>query len=521
MKKPDPNVLKRLRLSTALRVLPIVFAFVMAGGVLMITHQHGIGMWAADSVSYARSAEKLLKEGALRVPLTRWDEERQDDAPLSRFPPLLPCLLALLGYISNLEPMETARWLNAACLLVLLLMLISFAPRSPLYLLTLLAIVISPAIYPVHLVLLSEPLFLVLCAGIFLTTQRMFDSPLNIRLLLASALLCGLATLTRYAGLFTMPCAVALLLLHPISLRAKLMRVIIFTFSYAIIVMPWFLWLKTLQQPPRTLGFLPGNFWDAMKWQFAETVTLWIFPGWLPLKLRAFLSGLLLLWLLSRLRQYVAAVTWAKATSLLAPLIWMTGYAAFIVIARFVADDGIAFDHRILSPLALYLLLLVGSFLQATMLKPTHLLPAAALLLSIGIHNAYSTAPYIIDSVTHGFGYADETWKSSTTLAWLKTLPPETTFFSNAPEAIATLLPINVKWIPLREEEARLEEFGRQLERHAPAALVLFTVEFPSFPYRAKPDWHKYLLLYGQIIKGLHLQHPRVFPDALVFTWGV
>jgi hypothetical protein len=156
----------------------------------------GIGI-SPDSVTYLSAARNLIQGNGFKS---------FDNLPVVDFPFAYPFLLTIISFFTRLDPLQFGCVLNG--LLFGLLLYISggimngFQNSSGWYKRILLScILLSPAIQEVYTLLWSETLFLLLIM-LFIVGMTNYFRQSTIRWLLISILLCAVACLTRYAGVF-------------------------------------------------------------------------------------------------------------------------------------------------------------------------------------------------------------------------------------------------------------------------------------------------------------------------------
>jgi hypothetical protein len=471
--------------------------------LLIATRPHGLGI-STDSVSYAGAAESLLARGTLEVPLTWWDVDGES-VRLSHFPPALPVALALVAGVLGVDVLTAAQWLNAGCLFGTTLAATSWVAGEPFALLVLAALLAAPWFVSEHLWLWSEPLFFLLVVAAFrlgVTTLRSPADPVRVA---ALGVLCGLATLTRYAGGALFLGFVVLIASSRQPWRARIERMVWFGLAYAATVLPWFAWLSVEGVAPRTWGFYPRNLWMHVGRPFVEVAVRWVVPPRVPwrwaLLLCAALVGIALVLGRRRIRAAPDRDLPARAA-----LVLFAVYVLFHVAARLFADPGLSFDQRLLSPAMLLLALGVSQVAVASRPRSLPVIPSV-ILVAVAIGNASATAKQLSHAARHGDGYASQDWAGSETIAFLRTVSPDVTIFSNAPDVIRARLPRRAKYTPGEYESTRLAEFAARVEQARPSLVVLFD------------DLHQGWLLPRDQLLGLRPDATRTFRDALVMSW--
>ena len=154
------------------------------------------------------------------------------------------------------------------------------------------------------------------------------------------------------------------------------------------------------------------------------------------------------------------------------------------------------------------LLLALGVSQVAAASRPRSLpVIPSVILVAIAIGNVSATAKQLSHAASHGNGYASQDWARSETIAFLRTVPPDVTIFSNAPDVICARLPRRAKYTPGHYEPTRLAEFVARVEQARPSLVVLFD------------DLHQGWLLPKDRLLGLRPDATRTFRDALVMSW--
>lgn len=490
----------------SLPLLAWITAIGATWAVLAVTQRHGVGA-SLDSVVYAETATSFVTRRTLDVPLTWWDSDTSR-APLSHFPPLLPLALAAIGEATGVSPYVAARWLNAACIFSTLLLATLPIATSPFALFVAWALLVGPSFMTNHWWLWSEPLFL----SLSLASMRIFAAgPFSRARFPRPVLLgvcCGLATLTRYAGVSLFLGFALLLLCSKASSGARLRRLLGYGVAYAATVAPWVWWLAVVGGAPRTLGFYTEDAWSGVVVPLGGTLVRAMVPLGMPLP-----AGILTLCAgaLVVARAWIASVPRGSAlpvgpTTRTAAVLLAVN-VVFLLLVRLFVDAGIPMDERILSSAVLFLAVALSDVAKSAFPRGLPLLPSL-LVGCVTLGNFVATVPQAAHAARHGLGYLAEPWRSSETLAWLRHAPRELTLFSNAPDAICASLPVAAKYTPSNTETARLGEFAARVERAVPAAIVLFD------------DPHAgWLMPRDRLREHLRLPHEvRVFSDGVVLV---
>jgi hypothetical protein len=490
-------------------ILPYVVAAMFLVVFLVVTNKHGLGV-STDSVSYIGAAESIIAEGKLQIPVTTWDSESQY-ATLSHFPPLLPLALAFLSWLLNTDPISASRWLNALCIVAILLALLLPMVESYLRSFVMVTILTGGSLLYMHLWVWSEPLFLLLVIiSFWVGIKVLMQADNNIHYLVILAILSGLATLTRYAGVYLAIGFISLLVLRRDSIQTKFRQIVLYMSIYVATISPWFIWLSTVNESARELGFYTEGIEVEVAHHLILTVVHWLIPYWLPVwvKILFLAAGVVasmvwIIWLYYRRIDYKVALP-VYVSSVLFVI-----YLTFVLTARLFADSGIPLDDRLLSPALIHMALGL-SYAAESLIKPRFYVALAFLTLGlIVIDNVYAISPFLNHSTSFGIGFSSSRWKGSETITWLQDLPSDVTIFSNGADGICAVLPVTAKYTPTVSELAQISEFEQRVKQTGPAVIVLFN--------NMHTDW----LLGQEQLAHLENWEREVFSDSIVLSWGL
>jgi len=162
--------------------------------VMGLTAPRGPGV-STDAVQYIAAADTFAQSGRFLTFTGR---------PLVNFPPLYPLLLASSRLLFGIDPVVSARVMNAfafsATILLAGLVFWVLMPSSRWWgTFASLSVLVSPSFLALYTNILSDPLFIVLTLLFLLAAQRYLHTA-SPRLFLGVAFICALAALTRYVG---------------------------------------------------------------------------------------------------------------------------------------------------------------------------------------------------------------------------------------------------------------------------------------------------------------------------------
>ncbi|MBO9518183.1 MAG: glycosyltransferase family 39 protein [Porphyrobacter sp.] len=339
-------------------------------------------------------------------------------------------------------------------------------------------IAFSPQFVTLHTGALSEPPF-VMCVLLTLwAILNFFESERRLWLVIA-ALLIAIGSLTR----FTMPplgAAIAcVILLNPKrSFPAKIGDIAILGgLSGAL----FFLWVGISQmEVGRSIG---RDLWfygtmGAAEWRSSfGAMAAWVLPKPAPFSLRILVVLAVVCfgawrWLVTarQLRRDPEAGVDDPAISL--PLIlgaFFVLYLAFVGLSVSI-EANLSLTGRYAFPAYVLLVMLVS--IEASKLSRRNFVERLALYglaaLSVVVLGGHivRTSARTLDVAREGYGFQSLQWRHSPTMAMVKTLPPDTRIYSNAPDVIAYMTGRTAQFSPHEKQlRTNLPEPGNPLER--------------------------------------------------------
>jgi hypothetical protein len=398
---------------------------------------------AYDSMVYIDSARHLLMGQGLSLALPGGGI-----APLTHFPPLFPLTLAWLG-LFGLDPWIGARWLNAACL-GLNVLVIGLAVRRgthstwlPLFgaFLALTSVDLNAA----HTAALTEPLYLLasilglLWLDVYLDRRR----PAFVAL---SAVAVALSWLTRYAGgALVIAGAVTLLLYAGPTWRQRIKAAALFS---AVASLPMLVWVvrnrwyaHTLTN--RSIAFHPITA-DQM---FAATATFarWFAPPPISgalIKPLALIGTLMLCGLIAwaLIRKPSGPESERRDRFIAIWIVYLASYAAFLLVSISFFDALMPLGWRLLAPVftsgLILVLCLTGRL--SPVVRRHHVLQIGAIAAGLAIAGTYADtdAIWLLDTHRDGQFFSTPDWAQSPLLEEVGRLPVDTCLYSNTPDAI-------------------------------------------------------------------------------------
>jgi hypothetical protein len=418
----------------------IVVVFVGAGLVFYATSS-GIGT-SPDSVAYIGSARNLAAGLSLTVPFGGLM-----DAPLIHHAAFYPTLLGMVGF-SGIEPADAARGLGVVLMVAnvllaawLVLDVLQDAIGPPLIVALLIAF--SPIMLEIHSMAWTEPLFIFLgFLGLAFLARGLERR--SWALCFASAMMVGLALMTRYAGIaFIATAGLGIFIMASGRVISRLVCALGFSLTA---FLPMLLWsIQNLVNfgtaSSRSLNFHPIG--KSQLWQGMTTISSWLL---VPEDASTFvhLTSLVFLGLVaSAAMLYVWRNRWSNhlwPSNLLTFIsIFIPVYGIFLLFSISFFDANTPLDGRILSPIYFAgVIFLVALFSLVVEINLNRQWISGLLLCFFLLVGGYGHASWQWAQIAYreGIGFSSSIWQRSPVLAELRSLSVETNVFTNAPEGV-------------------------------------------------------------------------------------
>ena len=225
----------KLRLDKQIAVFFLTIGLLAVGGIWLLAYSTPFGLGLNDdSIAYIAGARSIMEGQGYRE---AW---LASNGPVTHFPPGFPAILALIGFVTALDPVRGARALNGL-LFGLNIALTGWVgwrmtgSRIVSILASALILLNSSLLY-IHSRAMSEPLYIFLMLLSFLLLDIYFERSHNYWLV-ALGIVLGWAYLARYAALSLLATMIAALLILHQSWRKRLKSVLILILSAG----PWIL----------------------------------------------------------------------------------------------------------------------------------------------------------------------------------------------------------------------------------------------------------------------------------------
>lgn len=499
------------------RAWPTVGAVILAlvGTALLLAMTRWNVGTSPDSVQYIKAARQLVAS----VPAEHGEVVLVQHAPFY-------ALLLAGGGLAGLDPLEGARWLNAAFfglnILVVALLVRGVVGRATwLVPVAALAMFALPMLV-IHGTALSEPLFVLLTLVGFWLLARHLEQPAP-RLLVAAAVAIGLAFLTRYAGAaVVLAGGAALLLFGNERLPGRLRDAVTFGVVACLPILAWM--LRNVGEGSSATGrelFLhPID--RSHVWQALYTVSGWaLIPAGAPDLVRLALGAGLALGGAALLFRSVRRDR--EIPMLIRVLVlFVAVYAAFLIASISLVDANTPLDDRILLPVFVTGVIIVLYVLGRSwpMVKERRPLMYACVTAVVVFMGAHLTRGMQVAAASYesGWGFSSLEWRHSPTLSRLGEVPAGVSVYSNAPEIVylhtgrpAKLLPR--KWLPMNERpnpqyDAQLAAVSQELASGGVVVYFRHVAQTKSLPTEA------------ELVQRLALRRLADEPDGLVLRGG-
>jgi hypothetical protein len=412
------------------RLLPALLLGALAfAGALTITSGAGPGL-DPDSMSYLHAGTTLARDGTLRDVRQDW-WSADSTMPLSHWPPGYPIAIAAAVH-AGFGAVQGARYIGAVAAFVsvaTIVWLVAGVAGVGAGVIAGLLLLVTPAVVQVHESVLSEPLFIALLA---LTLAAMIRAPE--RPLIAGAF-AALASIARYAGLSLVGGVVLWNLARAGSLRQRLGRAAIAAIPAVVLQGAWV--LRTVRSAgPSSIRQISiyGEVASTLR-EGWTTASAWLLPGagraWGMIA-----AGVVVLLLGVALWKSRGHGAWrqpALAAALLAGC-----YLALVLASRLIADPGIPLDDRLMAPLLI--LVEVAIVLAVAPAWQSWGRPARAVLaLFVALWWAAAlrvTMGSVRYAVGTGNDFAEDCWRDSPLVAWVRAHGGEHALYSNVPDVL-------------------------------------------------------------------------------------
>ncbi|MDQ2766356.1 MAG: glycosyltransferase family 39 protein [Gemmatimonadota bacterium] len=412
------------------RLLPSIALGALAfAGALGITSGAGPGL-DPDSLSYMQAATTFAHGAGLRDLQRDWASVDSTMA-LAHWPPGYSIVIAGAER-AGFGAVQGARFIDALASFITVatvVWLVGEVAGIGAGILAGLLVMVTPAVVQVHESVLSEPLFIALLALTFATMVRVPSRPW------ISGALAGLASVVRYAGVSLVGGVVLWQLARAGTARQRAGRALVAALPAIVLQGAWVLRTVHSAGPSAIRKIsLYGEIASTLR-EGWRTTSAWLVPGmgevW-GILVAAAVAVLLVIaiWESRPLREQQKP---AMAAALLAAC-----YLGLVLASRLIADPGIPLDDRMMAPLLV--LLEIAIVLIVTPAWRVWPVPARAFVVVLvvlwwgaALRVSANSARY---AVVTGNDFAEDCWRDSPLVAWVRANGGGRPLFTNAPEPL-------------------------------------------------------------------------------------
>jgi len=429
------------RASTRKRVGAVVgflLAVLIVHAVFARLFPNGLAVRSNDAATYVQTVRNLMGH----------HEVLSGGHSPTHFPPGYPIALATSQRLSGASLTATAVWLHALgwVAMVVLVAAMCWVITRNAWLTTLgalLAMTSSPAL-GFYTSMLSEAVFLPLMLGGLLLLATQDEDASGIRLY-GSAVLIGLAAVTRYAGLALIP-AGGLTLLASRRVRRAMIFCVVASVPMATLV----LWHWHAGEPATDRQIVLHLFGAVELRRLAESLSYLAVPLDVPLWLAAALG-------VSTLA--AGLFTWRRDDRARQTLVFAAAcYLTIVVVTRALFDAATHFDRRMMFPFwVLAMISFVGWLpVPSRRLRPRITYAMVACFTVLLLVRSYDVVVSMKRFETDP-GYVSQRWAESPGLAFAEHALDRGTLITNDPELISYRLDRNSREVPRRIDPHTLQ----------------------------------------------------------------
>ena len=377
-------------------------------------------------MSYLGAAESLRNHGAFLVPVADWSDE-DSSSVLGHFPPGFSIAIAAASAagLSSIQAARAVMVLTAALTAGLLMWWLAADAGVAAGALAVLLGLASPTLATDYVRILSEPLFIALVVLQLVLMVRRPAVPLWWGLAAAGAVL------TRYSGLALVGAAALVAFVRAPGPRRRARDVALAAGPGLAAYALWSLYVRLAGGDVRSYGYYPGIL--GQLGEARDTLLAWLAPGITRPALQWCVAVLVLAGAAAVLARAAQRLPWLGVAALLG-----VAQVAMLVVSRVIADPGVIFDDRMLSPIAVLALAAVATaFVIAWRTwTPRGRIVGAALLLSWGAASAAASWRFVRTAREDGWGYASPEWRESPAGRWLTGEGRGHAIFTDNPAAV-------------------------------------------------------------------------------------
>lgn len=430
-------------------VFAVLVVMILATGAALFIHltPAGVGL-VSDSVNYINGARSIASghgyyrasgDGTLK--------------PITNFSPLYSILLSV-PIRFGMDGIRAAWYLSLLFVILNLFMVILLVREASDSnaggIAAGVVFLISAPFFQFQMNAMSEPVFFFCTLGAFYFFCTAAKENRWLQWLLCG-IFCGLAFLTRYAGIVSL-CAVVLaaLLLFP-GWKQRFRSVLLLLGGSLPLIAVWLLrnirvsgsaanrtvmahWL-----PKTDLEHGALIFWRWVWPERYEKVSspLWWMSAALAVALAAALLGMIVLCILRNKRKNHDLPLFLKMIWVY--LLYILGYLAMVILTISFFDASVNIEERILYPAFMAFMLLILTFIGWALISHRWVpqLISGVLMAFFLFTFSWSITSMTLHVQSEGYGWAWQGWNTSPAMNIIRKLPEQVTLYSNQPEAVS------------------------------------------------------------------------------------
>ncbi|MFC1576267.1 glycosyltransferase [Candidatus Omnitrophota bacterium] len=460
-----------------LRIFLPLFCIIGVAITLISTSLYGTALFP-DSIAYISTARNILSGNGYMI---------YTGLPYVAWPPLLPTLLALLGFM-RIEPLSGIRLLNALVFGLTILAsgyLFKMHIKSKvLVVLASAAVLLSFPVFYVSVTGRAESLFVLLLTMFVICLQKFLKEKSFSSLMWCSGF-AALACLQRYIGVTLILSGILILSVLP-KKSSTIKRLKTLSLFCAISTIPVGLWF--VRNYTLTSTFSGGHIasLNSLKYNLActlDTVTSWFLPSSIALPIRGMIFGFavaVLALIASRFYRLNKNIK-PNATEMAPALVLTSVYMLFLLTYSTILklDD---ISDRLLAPIYVLVILFMFVGLDRALGWLRRYGNRATIIISSLcivwlIYPLVRIEKHLCFYTRNGTGgYSTARWRQSDLIRWLKINPLEGDLYSNEPEALYIVTGEDARISPSRREDKRedFSEFKKYVNPEATNYLIWF-----------------------------------------------
>ncbi|WP_035695455.1 glycosyltransferase family 39 protein [Christiangramia portivictoriae] len=464
---------------------------------------HNVG-FSPDSMAYLEMAENFSTgKGFVNA----------DGDIISHWPPLYSTAIALTAKITGLRIIESGiilqPFLLFTTIIIFFFILKKLKVNNYLVYYSGLLLILSPLIgnFPWYL---SEGLFYVFLLFSFYFLLKWHESRKR-RYLIIMGFFCGLLFLTRYAGIgFIGGYLLVVAIFNITTPIGKIKDVMSVLFPLILSIIPWFLYIYTVKENATVRHFDVHIISTSKLMDLLKVFGFWFLGSTIARISFAFFMVYCLLFFFKRGRSFRKLIkSFYKRFSAKVLIIFLLCfiYISFLIISISFYDSWTPLDSRILSPVFIFIFILVLLFLQYLHEKRFFtVLIAGCFFLFLSFSTL--TFPSHQNHLLRGKGYTREKWRQSETLERWKKASRPVQVFTNATELGYIHLGERFELLPLKEKKDEINNLLEMVKDGKAEIIFLNEVNWkndlvgPRLLLRDTSDLHIHFFSDGFIIRS-------------------